>query len=167
MNDKLPCTSRRAAAAQPRRWLTVDASTLRPLVSGLVGATVSVLLTRRWANTLPTMFASKSIEQILAENKTAVSVANAMFVAGLFIGVAMYRFAGYSSKDWTPIAIGLGFSCAMTIVALTAIAKISRRKVKEAFVAFSIGQGTPIWATYGSLTLLSFLAIAALIKIAT
>jgi hypothetical protein len=145
----------------------MDVSTFRPVVSGLIGAAVSIWLTRRWAKTLPTTFASKSIAKIVEENRTAVRVANAMFFVGLFTGVALYQFAGYSNRDWRPLAIGFGVACTMPQIALATIAWLSGRQAKEAFVAFSIGQGTPMWATYGSLALLAFVAIAGAIKSVT
>lgn len=90
-----------------------------------------------------------------------------MFIAGLMIGVAMYKLAGYSNKDWTPIAIGFGFACVMPIVTLCVSAMLKREKVSEALVAFSIGQGTSMWATYGALAILSFFAIAGVVRIVT
>jgi hypothetical protein len=145
----------------------MDASTWRPIVSGLIGAVVSLWLGRRWAKTLPETFASKSIEQIRFENRAAVSIANAMFFVGLCIGLAMYKIGGYSNNDMAPLAIGFGFAGVMPVVVLAVTATFTRRNVSEAFAAFSIGQGTPMWATYGSLALFSFIAIAGVIKLVT
>jgi hypothetical protein len=145
----------------------MDASLWRPVVSGLSGSVITVLLMRRWAKTLPTTYASKPIQQISQEHRLSVTLGKALFLAGLCIGVAMYQFGGYGNHDMTPLAAGLGFACAAPIAAIWIISKLQGRDPREAFVAFSIGQGVPMWATYGSLGIFAFIAIFGAAKIVT
>jgi hypothetical protein len=145
----------------------MDPSVWRPVVSGFAGSVISLLLMRRWAKTLPTTYASKPIEQISQENRFTVTLANSVFIAGLGVGFAMYQFRGYDSHDFTPIAVGFGIACAAPIAIIWAISKRQGRSCREAFVAFSIGQGVPMWATYGSLAAFAFLAIAGVVRIVT
>ena len=142
----------------------MDLVTLRPIISGAIGAAISLLLMRRWAKTLPQVYASKPVEQITAENRMAVSVGNALFFLGLVIAVALYQFGGYDSKDWFPLAVGFGFAGVMPLVAIPLVAILTGRSPMEAFAAFSIGQGVPMWATYGSLAILAFLAVFSAVR---
>jgi hypothetical protein len=145
----------------------MDASLWRPVVSGLSGSVITVLLMRRWAKTLPTTYASKPIQKISQEHRLSVTLGKALFFTGLCIGVAMYQFGGYSNHDLAPLAVGFGFACAAPIAAIWIISKSQGRDPREAFVAFSIGQGVPMWATYGSLGIFAFIAIFGAVKIIT
>lgn len=145
----------------------MDFSTIRPVISGLAGGLITYLLMKRWGRSLPAVYASKPIEQISKENKAVVSLANGLFFIGLAIGIGMYQFAGYDSHDWTPLCVGFGFASVTPVLALLAIPPLQGKSPKEAFVAFSIGQGVPNWATYGSLGLGVFAAIVGTIRLVT
>ena len=142
----------------------MDPVILRPFVSGAIGAVISLLLVRRWAKTLPQVYASKPIAQIIAENKILVRTGNAIFFIGLAIALVMYQFGGYDNKDWFPLAIGFGFAGTMPLVVIALVSALKGRNTKEAFAAFSIGQGVPMWATYGSLACFVFLAVFAIVR---
>src|SRR5690606_7063833 len=99
----------------------MDFDSIRPVISGLIGASVAVWLTSRWQKSLPKHLAGKSNEDLARRHKLAVLVANALFFIGLGIGLAMYKLGGYPGTDMTPLFVGFGFSGFMPIAALAAI----------------------------------------------
>jgi len=131
----------------------MEFDSVRPILSGLAGAAIAGWLATRWARTLPHGYRSKSREQLLKDHRVAVYTANTLFLAGLFLGIGLYKLGGYESTDPWPMAIGFGVASAAPLLALVAIPSLSGKSVKEAYVAFAWGQGTPIWATYGVLGL--------------
>src|SRR5690606_18476605 len=72
----------------------MDFDSIRPVISGLIGASVAVWLTSRWQKSLPKHLAGKSNEDLARRHKLAVLVANALFFIGLGIGLAMYKLGG-------------------------------------------------------------------------
>jgi hypothetical protein len=131
----------------------MEFDSIRPILSGLAGAAISTWLLTRWAASAPHAFGRKSREQLLREHRVAVYAANGLFLAGLFLGIALYKIGGYASTDPWPLAIGFGLASAAPLLALIVIPALSGRSIKEAYVAFAWGQGSPIWATYGILAL--------------
>ena len=139
-----------------RRGLTwvlgaMDIDSIRPILSGLIGAFVAVWLTSRWEKSLPKGLAGKSNEDVTHQHKLAVLIANALFFTGLGIGLAMYKLGGYLSTDMTPLLVGFGFSGFMPILALVAIPLVRGQRPIEALYAFSVGQKSPMAVTYGIL----------------
>ena len=116
---------------------------------------------------MPNTYASKPIKQISHEHRLSVTLGNFLFLTGLCIAVAMYQFGGYSNHDLTPLAVGSGFACAAPIAAIWTISSLKGQDPREALVAFSIGQGVPMWATYGSLGIFAFLAIFGAARLVT
>ena len=145
----------------------MDASIIRPLISGLVGAGITILLMRRWSKSLPQLYATKPIAQIAQENRVSTVMGNALFFAGLLGAIAMYKIGHYKSTDMTPFLLGFGSACVMPLIAIPAVAAVSGRRPSEAFVAFSVCQGTPMWATYGTLAIGTFLLVFGVIRIVT
>lgn len=129
----------------------MDIDSIRPVISGLIGATVAVWLTSRWEKSLPNSLAGKSNEDLAHQHKLAVLVANVLFFAGLGIGLAMYKFGRYASTDMTPLLVGFGFSGFMPLLALVAIPLVRGQRPSESFYAFSVGQKSPMAVTYGIL----------------
>src|SRR5688572_8188252 len=113
----------------------MDIDSIRPVVSGLIGAFIAVWLTSRWGKSLPKDLAGKSNEDLTLQHKLAVLVANTMFFSGLGIGIAMYKLGGYLSTDMTPLLVGFGFSGLMPILALVAIPLVRGQRPIEALYA--------------------------------
>ncbi|WP_188726175.1 hypothetical protein [Luteimonas terricola] len=129
----------------------MDIDSIRPILSGLIGAFVAVWLTSRWEKSLPKGLAGKSNEDVTHQHKLTVLIANALFFTGLGIGLAMYKLGGYLSTDMTPLLVGFGFSGFMPILALVAIPLVRGQRPIEALYAFSVGQKSPMAVTYGIL----------------
>ena len=49
------------------------------------------------------------------------------------------------------VLLGFGLASALPLLALVIIPLLGGRDIREAFVAFAWGQGSPLWATYGIL----------------
>lgn len=75
-----------------------------------------------------------------------------MFFVGLCFGVALYRIGGFGNTDWRPLLWGFGLASVLPLLALALVSLASGRSIKEAYVAFALGQGSPLWATYGILS---------------
>jgi hypothetical protein len=127
----------------------VEFDEIRPILSGLAGAIIASALVSFWTRRLPETFNAKPREVLLREQRPAVWSANALFLMGILLGLAMYQFGGFAQNDWRPLGIGFGLASVLPLGALTVIPLLSGRSVAEAFVAFAWGQGTPLWVTYG------------------
>jgi hypothetical protein len=132
----------------------VDADTLRPIVSGLVGAAISGWLLTRLSKWVPVASGGKSAETLLVENRTRIYGANTLFFLGILSAIVMYQKGYFPRNDWRPAALGFGFGCVAPVVFLylsTFSAGISR--TQEAFVAYSISQEAPPMLLYGIMVL--------------
>ena len=129
----------------------MDFDAIRPIISGLLGATIAIWLTSRWEKSLPRSLAGKSNEELLRQHKVTVLAANILFFAGLAIGLAMYKLGGYLSTDMTPLLVGFGFSGFMPLLALVSVPLLRGQRPIEALYAFSVGQKSPMAVTYGIL----------------
>ena len=129
----------------------MDFETIRPAISGVVGGTIASWLVAWWARRLPDRYRGWTREQLLARNRSAVWTANALFFLGLCSGVGLYAWGDYPNSDWRPCALGFGLASVLPLLALLLFPLLRGRSVSESFVAFALGQGTPMWATYGIL----------------
>jgi len=129
----------------------MEIDSIRPVISGVIGGMIAAWLTSRWARNLPKSYNRKSRDILLKQHRPAISSANTLFFAGLCFGVALYRIGGFANTDWRPLLWGFGLASVLPLLALAVISFVAGRSVKEAYVAFAWGQGSPIWATYGIL----------------
>jgi len=129
----------------------MDLDVIRPLISGLVGAMITGWLVSRWARTLPRSYRGMTRAELARQHRAAVRAANGLFLAGLFIGVGLYRYPAFASTDWRPVCLGFGLASVMPLLAIAVISRARNKSLREAYVAFALGQGTPIWVTYGIL----------------
>ena len=143
----------------------MEFNTIRPLFSGLVGAAIAVWLNAKLMRWVPETYDSMTPEELLGQHAVAVKLANVLFIAGIFFGVALYKFASFSDSDWRPMALGFGLASVMPLIALPLISVAMGRSPKAAYAAFAIGQKTPVFVTYGILGLgvvAFFFAVASL-----
>lgn len=129
----------------------MDFDAIRPVISGLIGAIITSWLVSRWARTLPQSYRGKTRTGLARQHRAAIRAANGLFLAGLFIGVGLYSYPGFASTDWRPACLGFGLASVMPLFAIAVISRARNKSLKEAYVAFALGQDTPIWATYGIL----------------
>jgi hypothetical protein len=129
----------------------MDFDVIRPVISGLVGAIITGWLVSRWARTLPPSYRGKTRTELARQHRASVRAANGLFLVGLLVGVGLYSFPGFASTDWRPACLGFGLASVMPLFAIAVISRVRSKSLKEAYVAFALGQDTPIWATYGIL----------------
>lgn len=129
----------------------MEFESIRPVLSGVIGGVIATWLTSRWARNLPDDYNFKSRDTLLRQHRPAIWTANVLFFAGLCFGVALYRIGGYANTDWRPLLFGFGLASVLPLLALALVSVASGRSTKEAYVAFALGQGSPLWATYGIL----------------
>ncbi len=124
---------------------------IRPIVSGVIGGAIATWLTARLARNLPSHYGSRPRESLAKRHRPAIWVANGFFFVGLLSGIALYKWGGFKDTDWRPLLLGFGLASVLPLAALPLVSVVCGRNVKEAFVAFAWGQGSPLWATYGIL----------------
>ena len=124
---------------------------ISPAVSGVIGGIIATWLTSRWSRNLPSHFNFKSRDALARQHRPAIWVANAMFFVGLFSGIGLYQWGGFAETDWRPLLLGFGLASVLPLLSVAAVSVLSGRSIKEAYVAFAWGQGSPLWATYGIL----------------
>jgi hypothetical protein len=138
---------------------------IRPVLSGIVGGIIATWLIRYWSRRLPSSWRSQPREALLRRHRAAVRAGNALFFIGLVAGVSLYWIGGFASTDYRPMLWAFGLASVLPLAAIGLLSVVSRRSASEAYVAFSLGQGTPIWATYGLLgagVVAFFFAVASL-----
>jgi len=88
---------------------------------------------------------------LVKDHRVAIASGNVLFLAGLVIGISLYKFGDFANTDWRPLGLGFGLASVLPLVAIASVSLASGRSVREAYVAFSWGQGTPSYVTYGIL----------------
>jgi len=131
----------------------MDLSEFRPILSGLLGGLVATLLCAAWAKWLPRVKNGKSAETLQLQHRLAVNLANASFLAGIGLALAMYGWGNYQSNDWRPIGLGAGLAFTAPLVVLPLVALLRGTSPAEAYVAFALSQRTPLFVLYPLLVL--------------
>lgn len=129
----------------------MEFDSIRPVISGVLGGIIATWLTSRWARNLPTSYNGRSRAALLRQHRPAIWTANVLFFVGLCFGVALYRIGSFANTDWRPLLWGFGLASVLPLLAIAFVSFVSGRRTKEAYVAFALGQGSPLWATYGIL----------------
>lgn len=118
-----------------------------PAVSGVVGGIIATGLVAYWARGLQTHYRGWSRAALRRRHRTTIRAANTLFFAGLLGGLALYPLGGFASNDHRPAFLGFGLASLFPLLALIVIPFLTGRNIREAFVAFAVGQGAPVWAT--------------------
>ncbi len=129
----------------------MDFDSIRPILSGVAGGIIATWLTVRWSRNLPQEYNHKSKDVLFHQHRFSIWTANILFILGLFFGVALYDIGGYANTDWRPLGLGFGLASVLPLLSIGLISLTTGRNPKEAYVAFSYGQGSPLWVTYGIL----------------
>jgi len=117
-------------------------------VSGVVGGTLAAWLVAYWARGLQTHYRGWSRAALRRRHRTTIWAANSLLFVGLLAGLALYPLGAFASNDHRPALIGFGLASLLPLLALVIIPFLTGRSVREAFLAFAVGQGAPVWATY-------------------
>jgi len=129
----------------------MEFDSIRPVISGVVGGLIATWLASRLARNLPATYNGRSRQQLLQKHRPAIWTANALFFVGLCSGLSLYMTGRFANTDWRPCLLGFGLASVLPLLAIGAVSFASGRRLKEAYVAYALGQGSPLWATYGIL----------------
>ena len=129
----------------------LEFESIRPVLSGIVGGIIATWLTSRWSRNLPKRYNRKSRESLIRQHRPAIWTANTLFFLSLCFGISLYSLGDFASTDWWPFLFGCGLASVLPLTAIGLISLATGRNPKEAYVAFSYGQGSPLWVTYGIL----------------
>jgi hypothetical protein len=118
--------------------------TIRPILSGIIGAVIAGWLVTKWARWVPVKVGAKARERLLKEYRVTIRVANALAVAGLCIGLVCYWSGWLSKHDWRGLGLGAGLMSFLPIGFMVAAnAPRGREAIKECLVTYAISQKTP------------------------
>jgi hypothetical protein len=124
----------------------MDFDTIRPLVSGLIGATIAGWLAVKLAGRLP--YAKNATKQraLLDEERLTIRYANLGAGIGLGIGL-MFYFGGFLDRhDWRGIGVGGGLMGLLPFLVIVGRnLNGGMQGIKNGFITFAISQKTPIF----------------------
>jgi len=123
----------------------------RPILVSFLTALVVLGLARLWARWLPGRVNGKPAAWLVDTYRGTIRLANALFLGGCLLGIALYPLADFPSNDWRPVGLGLGGGCAMAVLVLLLYPLAWRGSPREACAAFAIAQGTPVPILYSLL----------------
>lgn len=126
----------------------MDIESISPVVGGVVGGILATWLTSRWSRNLPTGYRGSSRARLRTQHRLAIWTANVMLFVGLFSGLALYPLYGLAQTDWRPVLWMFGLASVLPLLAIAVVSFYSGRRLKEAYVAYALGQGAPLWVTY-------------------
>ena len=129
----------------------MDTVSLGPVVSGLVGGVLAMLLCGAWSRWVPDVCNRKSASVLLRQNRAAIWTVNGLFFAGIGLALWLYNIGYFSRTDWRGLGFGVGIGCASVFLVLPLFALAGGRSPKEAFVAYAISQKAPIVVLYAIL----------------
>ena len=133
--------------------MPVDFESIRPVISGLLGAAIAAYLTRRWYKSMPRRIGKRSRAEVLREHRLAIRTANTFGIAGLVGGLALYKFGVFTSHDWRGLGVVVGLAGTAPLIIMPLSAVIASRSIREAYHAYSLSQKTPFALLYSLLAM--------------
>lgn len=125
----------------------MDFDTLRPILSGLVGAAVAVWLAKKWKRFLPAARNPSKQAQLVRMYRFTTRCNNFLFGAGLVVPLGLYLSGVAADTDWRPAALGLGSAgVGIALVMASAPLVIRGGNAADAFRAYAIAQKSPVIA---------------------
>lgn len=122
----------------------MDFASIRPIVSGIIGGLVAAWLLGKLSRWVPETGGDRPIKEVLFQNRWKVRIANVVGFACLIGAVALYKFDIFASNDWRGLGLGFGAACLLpTLVLIGASLSGGSQAVREALVAYAVGQDTP------------------------
>ena len=122
----------------------MDFDTVRPIISGLVGAAIAGWLATKWARRLP--LASSPIQQqrMVGRQKKVIRCANVGAGIGIGTGLVLYLGGFLDSHDWR----GLGLSAGLTalfplLIIVMGNIRAGADEIWAGFAAYAVAQKTP------------------------
>jgi hypothetical protein len=129
--------------------------TIRPFLSGIIGALIAGWLTTRWARWVSVSVGGKGREQLLQEHKVTLRVANVLSLSGLLAALPCYWSGWLSDHDWRGLGLGAGLMALLPIGFITLVsASRGSERIKECLVTYAISQKIPTAWFFAAMALL-------------
>lgn len=142
----------------------MDFDTIRPIISGLVGATVATFLGLKWSKRLPLAGNQSEQKELLRIQKNTIRIANVGAGIGMITGLILYLGGFSSDTDWRGLGLCLGLMSFLPSVVIV-IANISKgiEGIKDGFNAYAISQKAPVVFLYPVMLLMIFAGLWAIV----
>ena len=142
----------------------MDFDSVRPIISGLIGATIAGWLAIKWAKRLPHAKNEAKQRQLAREQKGVILAANVGAGIALATGLILYLGGILDNRDWRGLGLMMGLMAFLpSLVIVSCNLRGGVEQIRDGFMAYSIAQKTPpfllfslmilmfcggLWATY-------------------
>jgi hypothetical protein len=123
----------------------MDFDTIRPVISGLIGATIAGWLAVKWAGRLPHAKSSSKQSSIVDKQRTILRCANIGAGLGIGAGLVLY-FGGFLDRhDWRGLGLAAGLMALLPLVVIVVgNLRGGMDSIKNGLLAYAIAQKTPV-----------------------
>lgn len=142
----------------------MDFDTVRPIISGLIGATIAGWLAVKWATRLPHARNQAKQRKLEREQKSVIFGANVGAGIALATGLVLYLGGILDNRDWRGMGLMMGLMALLpSLVIVSCNLRGGIRQIRNGFMAYALAQKTPpfllfslmflmfcggLWATY-------------------
>lgn len=126
----------------------MDIDSIIPTLCGTIGGMIATWLVARWSRNVPAGYGGTSRQRLGRKHRPAIWTASVMLFIGLFAGVALYPLGGFASTDARPLLWAFGLASVLPLFTIALVSLLSGHRLKEAYVAYALGQGSPLWVMY-------------------
>ena len=122
----------------------MDFDTIRPILSGLIGATIAGWLAVKWAKRLPHANNRSNQMRLAEDQRRVIRLANFGAGVGLATGLILY-FGGYmDDNDWRGFGLTMGLTALLPmLVIIIGNLQGGIRQVRDGFAAYALAQKSP------------------------
>ena len=122
----------------------MDFDTIRPIISGLIGAVIAGWLSVKWAKRLPYAKSSKKQREVFDKQRQVIKFANAGAWLGIATGFILYLGGLLDRYDWRGLGISLGLTALLPLtVMVVGNLRGGSQAIKSGLQAYAIAQKTP------------------------
>lgn len=122
----------------------MDFDTIRPIISGLIGATIAGWLAIKWAKRLPHAKNRGKQEKLAKDQKRVVLAANVGAGIAIVTGFVLYLGGVLDDRDWRGLGLIMGLMAVLpSLVIVTCNLQGGIRQIRDGFMAYSLAQKTP------------------------
>ena len=122
----------------------MDFDTIRPIISGLIGATIAGWLAMKWAKRLPHANNRAKQKKLAKDQKGVIRFANIGAGIGLATGLILYLVGFLDSRDWRGFGLMMGLMALLPmLVIIIGNLRGGIRQICAGFSAYSLAQKTP------------------------
>ena len=124
--------------------LKMEFDTIRPIISGLIGATIAGWFAVRWLRRLPHADNQSTQRKLVKNQKGVVRAANIGAGIGIATGLILYLGGFMDDNDWRGLGLTMGVMALLPIlVIIIANFEGGIRQVREGFAAYALAQKVP------------------------